>query len=83
MSAVVKDLSMVDRCRKCLLNELDWERCYGLQGCPIICELPDTHGNLVDVNEVKEKLIQYGFTAPDMTVTEFIEDELTVVVEAE
>ena len=83
MSAIVKDLSMVDRCRKCLLNELDWDRCYGLQGCPIVAELPDKHGNLVDVNEVKEKLLKYGFSAPDMTISEFVEDELTVVVEAE
>lgn len=83
MSAVVKDLSMVDRCRKCLLNDLNWDRCYGLQGCPIIAELPDTHGRLVDVNEVKERLLRFGFSAPDMTITEFIKDELTTIVEAE
>ena len=24
--------------------------------------------------ELKEKMLKYGFTAPDMTVTEFVED---------
>ena len=31
-----------------------------------------------DINEIKEKLIKHGFKAPDMTVTEFIEDELGI-----
>lgn len=32
--------------------------------------------DLVSREEVKERMIHYGFTAPDMTVTEFVEDEL-------
>ena len=31
-----------------------------------------------NVDEIKEKLIKYGFKAPDMTVTEFVEDELEI-----
>ena len=30
----------------------------------------------VSRQEVKEQMIKYGFRAPDMTVTEFVEDEL-------
>ena len=31
-----------------------------------------------------DKWVQgFGFSAPDMTITEFIEDELTTIVEAE
>ena len=46
-------------------------------------EVPTPHGALVDINEVKNKMLKYGFKAPDMTVTEFIEDELTIILEAE
>lgn len=35
-------------------------------------------GDFVSLEKVKEKMIKYGFTAPDMTVTEFVEDELPV-----
>lgn len=31
-----------------------------------------------NVDEIKEKLIKYGFKAPDMTATEFVEDELGI-----
>lgn len=48
--------------------------------CPLV-ELPE-HDKLVDIREVRDKMIKYGFTAPDMTVTEFVEDELTAVLEA-
>ena len=44
-------------------------------------EVPTPHGALVDINEVKNKMLKYGFKAPDMTVTEFIEDELTIILE--
>lgn len=50
-------------------------------GYPSI-EVPEPHGELVDIREVRDKMIKYGFTAPDMTVTEFVEDELTAVLEA-
>ena len=46
-------------------------------------ELSDKHGALVDIAEVKEKLLKYGFSAPDMTISEFVEDELTILVQAE
>lgn len=34
---------------------------------------------LVDKSEVEELMKCYGFHAPDMTITEFIEDELTTI----
>lgn len=34
----------------------------------------------VSRKEVKEKMLKYGFKAPDMTVTEFVEDELSSVL---
>lgn len=84
MSAIVKDLSAVSHCKDCELNKLNWGRCYQfLRGCPIVGELPDKHGALADIAEVKEKLLKYGFSAPDMTISEFVEDELTILVQAE
>lgn len=35
---------------------------------------------LVDAKEVKAKLLRFGFKSSDMTVTEFVEDELTTMV---
>ena len=32
---------------------------------------------------VKEHMMKYGFTAPDMTVTELIEDALAIEIDAE
>ena len=55
-------------------NRPDW--------CPIICSLPEGHGRLVDADEAMEKLIHYGFRAIDMTVHEYIEDEITTIVPA-
>ena len=37
---------------------------------------------LCNKSQVRELLKQYGFSAPDMTVTEFVEDELTTVSES-
>jgi hypothetical protein len=51
--------------------------------CPIKGVLPDEHGDLVDRDEVKQKMIHYGFRAIDMTATEFCEDELQTVIAAE
>jgi hypothetical protein len=51
--------------------------------CPIKGELPDEHGDLIDRDEVKQKMIHYGFHAIDMTATEFCEDELRTVIAAE
>ena len=50
--------------------------------CPLI-EISIPHGRLVDEKELKKKLNYYGFRAPDMTIHELIEDELTTVIEAE
>lgn len=36
----------------------------------------------IDSDKLKETMIHYGFRAPDMTVTEFVEDVL-VIIEAE
>ena len=49
-------------------------------GCPLV-ELPP-HGRLIDADEVQNKMSYYGFRAIDMTIHEFIEDELTTIVEA-
>lgn len=38
-----------------------------------------TSMRLVDKSEVEELMKCYGFHAPDMTITEFIEDELTTI----
>ena len=35
--------------------------------------------DLIDRAQVKESMLKYGFHAPDMTVTEFVEDELTTI----
>ena len=45
-------------------------------------EIPEQNGKLVNIREVRYKMIKYGFTAPDMTVTEFVGDELTAVLDA-
>lgn len=37
--------------------------------------------DLVEREIVREKMLKYGFTAPDMTVHEFIEDELPSVTQ--
>jgi len=34
---------------------------------------------LIDADEAKKKMIYYGFTSPDMTATEFIEDECETI----
>ena len=37
------------------------------------------NGDLISRAQVKEAMIHYGFHAPDMTVTEFVEDVLTTI----
>lgn len=32
--------------------------------------------------QVRELMKRYGFSAPDMTITEFVEDELTTISES-
>ena len=34
--------------------------------------IPIGHGDLIDAN--KEQMLKYGYLAPDMTVTEYVED---------
>jgi len=41
------------------------------------------HDRLVYVDECKGKMLKYGFRAPDMTVTEFVEDMLTTIIPAD
>lgn len=41
--------------------------------------LPEPCIDAVSRQTVKEQMIKYGFLAPDMTVTEFVEDELLPV----
>lgn len=38
----------------------------------------DTSDTLISIQTVKDKMIKYGFNAPDMTVTEFVEDLFSV-----
>lgn len=47
----------------------------------IVCHVDETDisEDCVNRQAVKEGMIKYGFHAPDMTVTEFIEDELPPV----
>lgn len=80
-----------DGCWGSLSGECPW--CDSIDGykmvgnrppnCPIIAVLPDGHGDLIDRDEVKQKMIHYGFSAIDMTATEFCEDELQTVIAAE
>lgn len=42
-----------------------------------ISALKKADGDLISRKAVKEQMIKYGFRAPDMTVTEFVEDILT------
>lgn len=37
---------------------------------------------LCDKSQVKELMKRYGFSTPDMTITEFVEDELTIILES-
>ena len=83
-------------CEKCPFNYADMSagvctaadktidtRTYGRKrhpDCPLT-ELPTPHGRLIDADEIKEKLLKYGLKAPDMTATEFVEDELSTIVE--
>lgn len=72
-----------NECSNSYIEDLCPDECFQqYDKCPVrIIESP--HGALVDINEVKNKMLKYGFKAPDMTVTEFIEDELTIILEAE
>lgn len=35
------------------------------RNCPIICEVPDKHGDLVDFNDVLKELRKYGYIVKD------------------
>ena len=92
---LIIDMTMPSRCGECPLFYMDIVTCtvtgkdcteYGAERpswCPIKGELTDEHGDLVDRDEVKQKMIHYGFSAIDMTATEFCEDELQTVIAAE
>lgn len=99
MNVLIKGMDMPCMCCLCPCHDWDAETdryyCQALKGEPRIvdentrrddCPLRKIftpHGRLIDANELKQKMIKYGFKAPDMTVTEFIEDELTAIIEAE
>jgi hypothetical protein len=38
----------------------------------------DTSDTLINIQTLKDQMIKYGFNAPDMTVTEFVEDLFSV-----
>lgn len=90
MSVIVKGMDMPSSCRVCRFSYfvvgkemncgISFSRVtapYGFRNsdCPLV-EIPTPHGRLIDANEVKGKMLKYGFKAPDMTVTEFVEDVL-------
>lgn len=79
----------VGKLMRCLFFDKveDYVQRFSLDGerdlnCPL-AEIPTSHGRLIDANEIREKMKKYGFKAPDMTVSEFIEDEITTIIEAE
>lgn len=47
--------------------------------CPIVAEIPDKHGRLIDADVLKRKMIDYGWKHPDSTVTEFVDDIPTIL----
>ena len=73
-------------CRECHNSYYEYlcpDACYdNYEKCPIRT-INTPHGALVDANEVEAKMIKHGFKSSTMTVTEFINDVLTVVLEAE
>ena len=82
--------NMVGNCPIPMFDGQDEEKIWTLEECfqrppwcPILCQLPEGHGRLIDADEAMEKLIHYGFRAIDMTVHECIEDEITTIVPAE
>lgn len=91
---LIKGMEMPKCCDECpmsqLINDNQYAYCnilrkgtkagYILKACPLE-ELPP-HGRLVSADEVQNKMSYYGFHAIDMTIHEFIEDELTTIVEA-
>lgn len=95
MDILIKDIGMPLMCDECpCYNESDYS-CnatgrgvieYRYDGrpdnCPLV-EIPTPHGRLIDADEVKRKMLKFGFRAPDMTKTELLEDEITTIVEAE
>lgn len=65
MSAIVEGVSMVRHCGECELNKLNWDRCHQiLRGCPIIGEIPDKHGRLIDTDILLDT-IRYGAEVRD------------------
>ena len=84
MSAIVEGVSMVRHCGECELNKLNWGRCHQiLRGCPIIGEIPDKHGRLIDADKLMQWIEHvYG----DKDIIKFITDDIKrqpTIVEAE
>lgn len=95
MSLLIKGMDMPSACNKCQFHNA---YICTAKGSPVslqiylcdkkpcdcqLAEIPTSHGRLIDANEIREKMKKYGFKAPDMTVSEFIEDEITTIIEAE
>ena len=59
----------VERMIKTSFADYVWER------HSLLSKLENIHSvEAVPLTELKDKMLKYGFTAPDMTVTEFVED---------
>ena len=68
--------SLCNRCTK-KSNCDDGKRNLYMNGCSRfvdIVDIPQVGNDLISRQVVKEQMIKYGFHAPDMTVTEFVED---------
>lgn len=58
---------------------LEGGRCEAYNSWNSWTPLPEPCEDCVSRQTVKEQMLKYGFHAPDMTVTEFVEDELPPV----
>lgn len=65
----------------CELLDKDYEMYLNLQRRPSI-DIPKSHSIIRELDEIKKAMLKYGFKAPDMTVHEFVEDEVSVILEA-
>jgi len=69
---------MTKKEREQLINYLKYNRennlDYVLTDKDVDMILEALSADAVSKTELKEKMLKYGFTAPDMTVTEFVED---------
>lgn len=96
MSIVVKGVKISKNCNACALCDSDgyclplFEHIeYGMAqsryyDCPILCELPEKHGRLIDVDDFLKflkALTKHG--APYQSVMELLDKSQKIIVEAE